>query len=57
MKFDVEVREGKDKGAFIYRGVCAESKYAAEKAACKSHRLMFDVKGIELIATSRIVRA
>lgn len=56
MKFDVEVREGKDKGAFIYRGVCAESKYAAEKAACKSHRLMFDVKGIELIATSRIVR-
>lgn len=57
MKFDVEVREGKDKGSFIYRDVVAESKYLAELIACETHRFMYDVKGIKLIATSRLVRA
>jgi len=56
MKFNVRVTEGENKGAIVYSNVEAKSKYEAEVIACMNHRMMFDVRGIKLTATSRIVR-
>ena len=56
MKFNIEVREGKNKGAIVYSNISAESKFEAGKIACECHRELFNVKNIELIATSRLVR-